>query len=146
MITCENVPKLDEDRADAALASQAEAGRIVVIDDDPGFAYAVRKSLERLGYRVVEFVDGLSAWEHLKLASPPSILIADLKLGRGQPNGLALARHARSYHRRLPVIYVSGHTELASLAEAKEGESFVEKPCNLDYLVGLVVSLIGPAR
>jgi DNA-binding LytR/AlgR family response regulator len=60
--------------------------------------------------------------------------MVDLQLQPRTPNGLAVARMARRHRPGLPIIFVTGHAELAEHTDPEMGPVML-KPVNLDLLV-----------
>ncbi len=109
----------------AAAAAQVEApalaragpasGTVLLAEDDPAVRALAARTLRRAGFRVLEAADGAQA---LALADQPGgfdLLLTDLVM----PNlgGGALALRLRERRPALPVLYMTGYTELGPPAE-----------------------------
>jgi DNA-binding NtrC family response regulator len=108
--------------------------KIVVVEDDPSFCYAVRRVLEQAGYAVESFAAASDAWLIVGASGEFDLLLTDLVFPKGQPNGIALARSARYHHPGVPVIYMTAYPWGAEQARAEEGPVF-EKPVDLHALL-----------
>ncbi len=117
------------------------SGRVVIVEDDTGLAYAFGRIVERLGHEVTVFTSTVGAWDDLKGERRPSLLITDIAFPGNQPNGVALAAHAGSLHPQLPVIYVTGHSGLAAALRTDEDEELLLKPVGEDTLTRCVQRL-----
>lgn len=96
--------------------------RILVVDDEPGSRYIVRRMLEVNGYRVQEAVDGMQALEMVR-ADPDrlDLILSDLSMPR--LNGVQLLETLATEVPELPFVLMSGYParELATLG--------IEAPC-----------------
>jgi CheY-like chemotaxis protein/nitrogen-specific signal transduction histidine kinase len=114
--------------------------RILIADDDATFLALVSQHLQRQGYKVEGFPDGLAALERLKAAPGFALLVADLDMPR--LDGLELLRAARELDPHLEVVIVTGNSTLdvaiAALREAGAYD-FLVKP--LETLQALSVAV-----
>ena len=83
------------------------AARILVVDDDEAFCYAVGNMLRDAGYEVVEAHDFRDALPILEDGNSLSLMLTDIVLPG--VNGFALARVARMRHFKLNIVYVSAY-------------------------------------
>jgi CheY-like chemotaxis protein len=118
-------------------------GRVVVVEDDPGLAHAIGQIAERAGYRVSIFTSSTQAWDDLKATRRPRLLITETNFPAHQPNGVALAAHARAYHRHLPVIFVTGNTEAArwTASAVDDATALLLKPVTQGLLMARIHQL-----
>jgi DNA-binding response OmpR family regulator len=106
--------------------------------------------LQTLGISQVEEArDGADGWQHLQRFHA-DFVIADWKM---EPmNGLTFSRKIRhaenSPNRFLPIIMVTGYSELSLVAEARDAgvNEFLTKPISARSLVGRIVSVITAPR
>lgn len=85
-------------------------GRVLIVDDDEGFRYAIAKILTAAGYTTVAAPDYRRALEILEDRQPLALLLMDVVIPG--VNGFALARMARMRHLGLKVIYVSAFDDI----------------------------------
>jgi two-component system nitrogen regulation response regulator GlnG len=105
--------------------------RILVVDDDEGVAWVIRKTLEPLGYEVVVKTTiraGLKALDRFNL------ILLDLILPDG--NGIEALQEIRVFNPNALVIIVTAHGRMESAVDAmKEGAyDYLEKPFDIDEL------------
>ncbi len=110
--------------------------KILVIDDDEGIIWVIKKALEPEGYRVssrTRLASGLRA-----AAEEHSVILLDLMLPDG--NGLDGLRELRSSHPDAIVIMITANAMMESTISAmKEGAyDYLEKPFDIDELKILV--------
>jgi CheY-like chemotaxis protein len=109
-------------------------GKVVVVEDDAAFCYAVGRALEQAGYEVETHTGSTEAWPFVGASARFDLLLTDLMFPRGQPSGIALARSALYHHPRLPVIYMTAYPHAAEQAGVEEG-IVVAKPLDLEALI-----------
>src|SRR3984957_5922050 len=124
--------------------AKVSAVLIAIVDDDPW----VRRSLDRLmrsaGFKTECFG---SAEEFLESADDfLGCVILDLKLPG--MNGLELQRRLADEDRKIPIVFVSAHDDMASKSQAlKAGATaFLNKPFGDETLLDAVDSALRPGR
>lgn len=55
-------------------------GRVLVVDDDKAFRFAIRKALRRLSFDVAEAASGEEALPELTGGTPPDAALLDLRM------------------------------------------------------------------
>lgn len=108
------------------------APRVLVVDDDHAFRFAMRKALTRLEFEVVEAASGEEALPHLRSESPPEAALLDLRM-KGM-DGLEVLRRRGSAPTRIVVLTGHGSVEAAVEAMQLGAFSFLEKPVDADVL------------
>ncbi len=111
--------------------------RVLVVDDEPQLASALKKMLERLGYRVETCTSGGEALEAIRHRSdePPfDLVITDMTMPG--ISGKDLARELHRLYPGLPVILCTGFSEKidAEGARAAGCRAFLMKPVALREL------------
>jgi two-component system response regulator ChvI len=84
------------------------AERVAVVEDEQNIRDNVAFALEREGYRVATFADGVSAWEAFQ-RELPELVILDIIMPR--MDGLELCRKLRSTSESLPIIFLTSRDE-----------------------------------
>lgn len=111
-------------------------GTILLAEDDAGVRRTVATSLERLGYCVLQAVDGMEAMEVLeRRGGEVELLLTDIVMPGGL-SGLELARRWRLRYPSVAVILTTGYSsEVHGLEEAlQEGMVFLQKPYEIEQL------------
>jgi len=117
--------------------------RILVIEDDEATRYAYERALSSAGYQTAGYRTYFAAAEDIDKGAG-ALLVVDLQLPPGTPQGLAIARMARLHRPGLPVIFVTGYPEMAELADTEAGPVIL-KPVDLGLLVATVRKRLGGA-
>ena len=115
---------------------------LLVVDDEPQMRSILEQTFEDAGYAVATASDGSQAMDLFKSGEiRPDALIADLNLGRG-PDGWEVARLAREFQPRLPIIYITGGRGLERRpAETPDGITMV-KPFTSDQILSVISALL----
>jgi FixJ family two-component response regulator len=100
---------------------------VVVIDDDSNLRASVGRLLRSVGIDVRMFAS-ISEFLEFHLPDCPTCLVLDIRLP-GQ-SGLDLQRELAATHREIPIIFVTGHGDIAMSVQAmKRGAiEFLTKP------------------
>ena len=115
----------------------AQAGTILVVDDDPQVRATIVRALEELGYQTGEAADGAAALAALRSSEPPSLVILDYVMPG--MDGAETARAIAAIDPGLPIVFSTGHAALRALrAAAGEEAAVLEKPFTLDELDALL--------
>jgi CheY-like chemotaxis protein len=111
----------------------ANAGQILLADDDETFTYAAAELLRRDGYDCETVADGASALARTR-ERPFDLLITDLEMP-GNSN-LQLVRDIASEGRGLPVIILTGHPSVQSAMACIElpVAAYLSKPIDFPLL------------
>ena len=122
----------------------SSANRVLVIDDDHAFRFAIRKALGRLQFEVIEAASGEEALPHLRSDSPPEAALLDLRM-KGI-DGLEVLRRRGSSPTR--VIVLTGHGTVEAAVEAMQlgAFSFLEKPVDAEVLGPLLRQAVADGR
>jgi PAS domain S-box-containing protein len=131
---------------DAGRRLRTTARTVLVVDDEPEVLELASEILRRVGYTVLEAVDGASA---LELAGRHEgeihLLVTDMVMPG--MSGRDLAERLRALRASLRVLYISGyvHDPSARAALASEHSAFVAKPFTPEYLTDRVRQLLATA-
>ena len=114
--------------------TQMASARLLIIEDDTGFATSMKRLLINAGYEAEIADTGLSGLEQLAFASPDLVLV-DINLP--DMTGHEVIRTAREQGLNAPVIVVSGESEIdaAILALRLGALDFVRKPIEPEILL-----------
>lgn len=110
-----------------------EPRRLLIVEDDPGFAGTLQRSFERRGYRVWLAADIVKMEASLSQATP-QFAVVDLKLGMG--SGLVCVQRLHVYDPDMRIVVLTGYASIATAVEAiKLGAChYLAKPANADDL------------
>lgn len=137
-----------EQRAAAPMPKPAAApadGRLLIVDDERMAAELLQEILARRGYDVQVAHDAGEAVD-LFARLNPHLVITDITMPGG--DGASLVARMRQDNPRLPVIFITGRLDAASLLadELRGGRSrLFRKPVAIDQLVPTIAELLVPA-
>lgn len=88
--------------------------RVMIVEDDEAFLYVLDRKLQAAGYETLPFTDWTMVLDLLERGEPIDLLLTDIKLPAGAPNGPQLARMALTRRPDLKVIYMTAFPDLAA--------------------------------
>jgi CheY-like chemotaxis protein len=116
------------------------AGRqVLVVDDEVFVRFMVADLLEHAGCSVEEAEDGEQALGTLDSHQRFDLLVTDIRMPR--LDGWSLAERARAIRPELPVLYVTGHSDVE--ARPVRGSIVLAKPFDPDQLMKAAARLLG---
>jgi DNA-binding response OmpR family regulator len=120
-------------------------GTVLVVDDEADARALVSEYLERHGFDVDQASDGIDALSYLYATKPLALLI-DLVMPR--MNGVDVIRQIRTDRKLagVPIIAMSGTSEMLARAKEAGAETGVPKPINLPLLLRTVRAQMARAR
>ena len=110
---------------------------IHIVDDDAAYRAAVARLLEASGYRVALYA---SATQLLETAPPLEAGCILLDVQMDGLNGLELQQRLAAAGNRLPIVFLTGHADVAASVRAMKAgaEDFLTKPATKDLLLAAV--------
>jgi DNA-binding NtrC family response regulator/signal transduction histidine kinase len=131
-------------RAREQPGSKSMKGKVLIIDDDKAFRFALNKALRRHGFDVEEAESAESAMGRLSRPEGPDVALLDLRMaGMG---GLELLRRRGASRTRFVVL--TGHGTVQAAVEAMQlgAFSFLEKPVDAEVLAPLLMQAIADRK
>ncbi len=119
--------------------------QIVIVEDERNLRQTVQYALEREGYRVSAFGDGLSAWTELERRLPDLVLL-DIIVPR--MDGLELCRKVRRLSETVPVMFLTSRDDEFDRVLGLEigADDYLCKPFSMRELMARVRVLLRRAR
>lgn len=121
--------------------SQSKVHRILLAEDDEAMRRFLVRKLERAGYEVVSFGNGVDAYQKLK-EEPFTLLLTDIVMP--EMDGIELARKASELDPELKIMFITGFAAVALNAEDKaiKDAPVLSKPFHLRDLVNEVERML----
>ncbi|HTN74074.1 MAG TPA: PAS domain S-box protein, partial [Pirellulaceae bacterium] len=133
---CEEMPASSRLPTDSSLPSAGEeVGTVLVIDDEASVRSLAATALERGGFRVLPAESGQAGLE-LYRAHRETIVAVLVDMTMPGINGLEVVRAIREQDARLPLLLMSGYTDvnLDTKGGQQHHSGFVQKPFRLNDL------------
>ena len=129
------------DTSSARQNISADAGTVLVVDDDGLQRGEIVDFLTRQGMDVVSEDNGFAAYHHIK-NTRPRVVVMDMKMPG--LDGLHLSRLVRKLDRPPQVILMSGYPEYIYRAHAEDIDIFavIEKPMPLAVLLRFITEAL----
>ncbi len=124
------------------------AGRVLVVDDEPIARENLVHALVRAGYEAEHVGDSRSALAELG-RSQYDLLLTDLRLGEAsEDDGIGLMERARKLHPGLEVVVMTGYATVPGAVAAmnRGAYSYLAKPLNLDEVRALSAKAVESSR
>jgi two-component system, OmpR family, response regulator ChvI len=115
----------------------AGAGRIAVVDDEEHIRETVGFALQREGYRVDTYADGLAAWTAFE-RELPDLVVLDILMPH--IDGLELCRKLRGRSEVMPIIFLTSRDEELDRVLGLElgADDYLCKPFSVRELIARV--------
>jgi two-component system nitrogen regulation response regulator NtrX len=112
---------------------------ILIIDDNADIRNIINDLISDAGYRTRLAANYNQALNEID-KKLPDVAIIDVKLDKGDNDGLELLSHIKTKDRNIPVIIITGHAnvEMAIKALKAGAFEFIEKPFNQERLLNFV--------
>ena len=112
---------------------------ILIIDDNPDIRNILKDIIEDSGFKTRIAANYNQALTEID-KKLPDVAIIDVKLDKGDNDGIELLSHIKKINSDIPVIIISGHANIEmSIKSLKNGAiDFIEKPYDQDRLLNFV--------
>ena len=112
---------------------------ILVIDDNVDIRFLICSILQEKGYSIRSAANYDQAVKEINIKLP-NLAIVDIKLDKGDKDGIDLLKLLMNNDKSLPVIMISGHANVQVAVEAIRlgAYEFVEKPFSSEKLLNYV--------
>ena len=112
---------------------------ILIIDDNTDIRNIINDLIKEAGYRTRLAANYNQALNEID-KKLPDVAIIDVKLDKGDNDGLELLSHIKRKDKNIPVITITGHAnvEMAIKALKAGAFEFIEKPFNQERLLNFV--------
>jgi CheY-like chemotaxis protein len=135
--------KLAPTSTNGGLGANGKPRRVLIVDDDPAMRALCSVNLQREGLVVLEEGDGLLGLMRAR-SERPDLVLSDVTMPGFDGFQLAAALRGDKRTRRIPLIFLSGDHEPASVVRAYElgALAYLKKPFDPPALVSLVSGVL----
>jgi CheY-like chemotaxis protein len=123
------------------LAGENSARNILLIDDESDIRTILKDALEWEGYRVYTAANGKEGMEILLEMPTPNLILLDLMMPVMNGWEFANALQTDLAYVDIPIVALSAFSDPEKKIRAR---GFINKPVDLDLLLGLVKEYCGP--
>ncbi len=110
---------------------------VMIVEDDEAYAYVIEKRVTNAGHDVTIFTDWVGALKAVESNATIDVLVTDLRLPPGTPNGVSVARMAMLRRPRLRVVYMTAYADIA-VAVADELPGLLLKGADASNVLGAI--------
>ncbi len=112
---------------------------ILIIDDNPEIRFLLSDLISDIGYNVRQAANYNQALSEID-KKLPDVAIIDVKLDKGDNDGIELLNHIKKKDTNIPVIIISGHANIQMAVDSlKSGAfEFIQKPFDSERLINFV--------
>jgi len=115
--------------------------RVLIVDDDFEFRYAIADALRNLGWDVRGAADGSDALGTLR-EWPPDVILLDLMLPMMDGWSFRYEAERQQALGEIPIVVTSGSADVRREAEKLKAAASLAKPFELDDLVTIIQDLV----
>ena len=112
----------------------------MVIEDDFETQMLFSEFLKSEQFDVVSMSDGKEALEYLSNNENPDLILMDLTMPEMEPDEFVSELRKDDSHAGIPLILVSGKSDIAAYVEKFHAQDFFRKPFDIDPLIASVKS------
>jgi len=114
----------------------AQAGPILVVEDEPGLRQAIAWTLQEAGMAVQTASDGQQALVMAQLTRP-AVVVLDVNLPTLRGGGVAAGLRA-SLGESLPILVITANEHVEAIAEHVHAYAYLAKPFEMEALLAAV--------
>ena len=122
---------------------QAEAGRVLIVDDSPALAAFYAAHLQEAGFVTQVVNDPLKTLEALDEQAPELILL-DMNMPGASGEEVARVIRQQDAFLSIPIVFLSAESDVGRQREAMSlgGDEFLQKPIQPEHLISAVKSRV----
>jgi diguanylate cyclase (GGDEF)-like protein len=122
---------------------QAEAGRVLIVDDSPALAAFYAAHLNEAGFVTQVVNDPLKTLEALG-EHPPELILLDMNMPGASGEEIAEVIRQQDAYLSIPIVFLSAESDIGRQREAMSlgGDEFLQKPIEPAHLISAVRSRV----
>lgn len=122
---------------------QAEAGRVLIIDDSPSLAAFYAANLAEAGFLCQVVTDPLKSLDAI-VDQPPELILLDMNMPGASGKEVAKVIRQQDAFLSIPIVFLSAESDVGRQREAMSlgGDEFLQKPIQPEHLVSAVRSRV----
>lgn len=115
---------------------------IMIIEDDVETQFLFSQLLESEGFNVITKSNGVEALSYLEKSKCPDLIFMDLNFPGGTPEQFVAALNELIGEKKVPIILVSGKSDIEEYAARLQATNYIKKPFEIDPLLNLIGEVI----
>ncbi|MDP2786567.1 MAG: diguanylate cyclase [Pseudomonadota bacterium] len=122
---------------------QAEAGKVLIVDDSPSLAAFYAANLSEAGFVCQVVTDPLKSLEAL-YDHPPELILLDMNMPGASGQEIAKVIRQQDAYLSIPIVFLSAESDVGRQREAMShgGDEFLHKPIQPEHLISAVRSRV----
>jgi diguanylate cyclase (GGDEF)-like protein len=122
---------------------QADAGKVLIIDDSPALAAFYAANLNEAGFVCHVVTDPLKSLEAL-YDHPPELILLDMNMPGATGQEIAKVIRQQDAYLSIPIVFLSAESDVGRQREAMSlgGDEFLQKPIQPEHLISAVRSRV----
>jgi len=122
---------------------QAEAGKVLIVDDSASLAAFYAAHLSEAGFVCQVVTDPLKCLDAI-LEHPPELILLDMNMPGASGQEIAKVIRQQDAYLSIPIVFLSAESDVGRQREAMSlgGDEFLQKPIQPEHLVSAVRSRI----
>jgi diguanylate cyclase (GGDEF)-like protein len=122
---------------------QAEAGKVMIIDDSPSLAAFYAANLSEAGFVCQVVTDPLKSLDAL-YDHPPELILLDMNMPGASGQEIAKVVRQQDAYLSIPLVFLSAESDVSRQREAMSlgGDEFLQKPIQPEHLISAVRSRV----
>jgi diguanylate cyclase (GGDEF)-like protein len=122
---------------------QADAGRVLIVDDSPALAAFYAAHLGQAGFVCQVVTDPLKSLEAL-YDHPPELILLDMNMPGATGQEIAKVIRQQDAYLSIPIVFLSAESDVSRQREAMSlgGDEFLQKPIEPEHLISAVKSRV----
>lgn len=122
---------------------QAEAGKVLIVDDSASLAAFYAAHLNEAGFVCQVVTDPLKCLEAI-LEHPPELILLDMNMPGASGQEIAKVIRQQDAYLSIPIVFLSAESDVGRQREAMSlgGDEFLQKPIQPEHLVSAVRSRV----
>lgn len=123
--------------------AQAEAGKVLIIDDSPSLAAFYAANLSEAGFVCQVITDPLKSLEAL-YDQPPELILLDMNMPGASGQEIAKVIRQQDAYLSIPIVFLSAESDIGRQRAAMSlgGDEFLHKPIQPEHLISAVRSRV----
>ncbi len=114
------------------------SGKVLLVEDDAGTRSVMKTILRFSGFEVETAADGREAFDRLRAAPKPKVILLDLTMPRMDGRQFREAQQRDPALAAIPVVLISANDDLHEQAKSLGADAYLQKPVVFSEVLSLL--------